>query len=278
MAFNVTIKQLLESGVHFGHQTKRWNPKMKPYIYGARNGIYIVDLQKSLPYIKKAYEKVVEIMQGGGNILFIGTKKQAGTVVAEEALRCNMPYVTERWLGGMLTNFSTIRQSVNRLNDLEALKNSEEFLKFTKKEMAKMDREIEKLQRALGGIRQMEKIPDSVFIVDTHHEVIAAKEANRLGIPVIGLVDTNSDPELVDYIIPGNDDAVRSIRLISSVIADAVIEGRLNYEATLNRAKLSPSEVDITEDIFTVANEPVENGGETPVVSNEDGPDADVAI
>lgn len=268
MPFNVTIKQLLEAGVHFGHQTKRWNPKMKPYIYGARNGIYIVDLQKSLPFFKKAHEKIVEITQSGGEILFIATKKQAESVVIEEAKRCNMHYVTKRWLGGMLTNFSTIKQSIERLNDLEALKESEEFSKFTKKEMSKIERDIEKLQSVLNGIRNMDKIPEGVFIVDTHRETIAVKEASRLGIPIIGIVDTNSDPELIDYIIPGNDDAIRSIRLIAGSIADAVLEGKKVYETKLNRTKgavAGASASGITEETFT------ESASPEVVLENEAG-------
>jgi small subunit ribosomal protein S2 len=267
MPFNVTIKQLLEAGVHFGHQTKRWNPKMKPYIYGARNGIYIVDLQKSLPFFKKGYEKIVEITRNGGEIIFIATKKQAASVIIEEAKRCNMHYVTERWLGGMLTNFSTIRKSIERLNDLEALKESEEFSKFTKKEMTKIEKDIEKLQSVLNGIRNMDKVPAGVFIVDTHREIIAVKEASKLGIPIIGIVDTNSDPESVDYIIPGNDDAIRSIRLIASNIADAVLEGRALYEARLNRSKVSAAAdvPGIKEETFT------ESAPQEVVLENADG-------
>ncbi len=251
MPFNVTIKQLLESGVHFGHQTKRWNPKMRPYIYGVRNGIHIVDLQKSLPYFQAAYNKIVEITQDGGIILFIGTKKQANPIVVEEAKRCGMPYCNERWLGGMLTNFATIKLSIQRLKELEGLKESEEFSKFTKKEMSKMDKEILKLQKVLNGIRDMEKIPDAVFIVDIHHEIIAAKEAKRLGIPIIGVADTNADPTFTDYLIPGNDDAIRSIKLILSAMADAAIEGRKIYEERFNKGKTSENMAEgISEETF----------------------------
>ena len=270
MPFTVTIKQLLESGVHFGHQTKRWNPKMKPYIYGARNGIYIIDLQNSLPYLESAYEKIVEITKNGGIILFVGTKKQGVSIITEEALRCGMPYVTERWLGGMLTNFSTIKYSIVRLNELEALKNSEEFSKFTKKEMGRMDRDIEKLQKVLSGIRYMNKIPDGLFIVDTNREEIAVKEANRLNIPIIGMVDTNADPAPVDYIIPGNDDAIRSIKLIVSIIADAVIEGKSMHEAKLNKTKNSETPIaDINEQTFMQNNENESANNNTNTENND---------
>ena len=230
MPFNVTIKQLLEAGVHFGHQTKRWNPKMKPYIYGARNGVHIIDLQKALPYISAAYDKLLETAKEGKVILIIGTKKQANPIVVEEAKRCGMPYVNERWLGGMITNFATIKLSIKRLKELEALKESEEFSRFTKKEMARMEKEIVKHQKVLNGVRDMNRVPDAVFIVDVHHEIIAAKEARRLGIPIIGVADTNADPEFVDWLIPGNDDAIRAIKLILSTMADAILEGRKIYE------------------------------------------------
>jgi small subunit ribosomal protein S2 len=277
MPFTVTIKQLLESGVHFGHQTKRWNPKMKPYIYGARNGIYIIDLQNSLPYLKTAYEKIVEITKVGGTVLFVGTKKQSVSIITEEAQRCGMPYVTERWLGGMLTNFSTIKYSIVRLNELEALKNSEEFSKFTKKEMGRMDRDIEKLQKVLGGIRHMNKVPDGLFIVDTNREEIAVKEANRLNIPIIGMVDTNADPTPVDYIIPGNDDAIRSIKLIAGIIADAVIEGKSMYEAKLNRTKNSEAPIaDINEQTFTGAGNSENSENEDISVNNNNKEDVKI--
>lgn len=275
MPFNVTIKQLLEAGVHFGHQTKRWNPKMRPYIYGARNGIHIVDLQKSLPYFQAAYNKMLEIAQNGGVILFIGTKKQANSIVVEEAKRCGMPYVNERWLGGMLTNFTTIKLSIIRLKELEGLKESEEFSKFTKKEMSKMDKEILKLQKVLNGIRDMEKIPDAVFIVDIHHEIIAAKEAKRLDIPIIGVADTNADPAIADYLIPGNDDAIRAIKLIMSTMADAVVEGRKIYEERFNKGKTTENMTEgISEETFAApdAEEAAVN------VISPDSEDADVSI
>ncbi len=254
MPFNVTIKQLLEAGVHFGHQTKRWNPKMRPYIYGARNGVHIIDLQKALPYIAAAYEKLESIAGEGGVILIVGTKKQANPIVVEESKRCGMPYVNERWLGGMITNFATIKLSIQRLKELEALKESEEFSRFTKKEMARMEKEIVKHQKVLNGLRDMYKIPDAIFIVDVHHEIIAAKEAKRLGIPVIGVTDTNADPELVDWIIPGNDDAIRAIKLILSTMSDAIIEGRKIYEEKTGKGKGQPlPEGVITEEIFAAA-------------------------
>ena len=264
MPFNLSIKQLLEAGVHFGHQTKRWNPKMKPYIYGARNGVHIIDLQKALPYIAEAYEKLFDVAKEGGTILIVGTKKQANPIVVEEAKRCGMPYVNERWLGGMLTNFATIKLSIQRLKELEALKESEEFSRFTKKEMAKMEKEIVKLQKVLNGLRDMHKIPDAVFIVDVHHEIIAAKEAKRLEIPVIGIADTNADPDLVDYMIPGNDDAIRAIKLILNTMSEAIIEGRKLYEEKTGKGKDMPlPEGVITEETFaSVVSEQAENSGQ----------------
>ena len=254
MPFNLSIKQLLEAGVHFGHQTKRWNPKMKPYIYGARNGVHIVDLQKALPFIAASYEKLYDIAKEGGTILIVGTKKQANPIVVEEAKRCGMPYVNERWLGGMLTNFATIKLSVQRLKELESLKESEEFSRFTKKEMARMEKEIIKLQKVLNGLRDMHKIPDAIFIVDVHHEIIAAKEAKRLEIPVIGIADTNADPELVDWMIPGNDDAIRAIKLILNAMSEAIIEGRKVYEEKTGKGKGQPlPEGFITEETFAAA-------------------------
>ena len=251
MPFNVTIKQLLEAGVHFGHQTKRWNPKMKPYIYGARNGVHIIDLQRALPYFATAYDKLFEMAKEGKTILFIGTKKQASPIIAEEAKRCGMPYVNERWLGGMITNFATIKLSIQRLKELEALKESEEFSKFTKKEMARMEKEIIKHQKVLNGVRDMNVIPEAVLIIDVHHEIIAAKEAKRLEIPIIGVADTNADPNLVDWMIPGNDDAIRAIKLILSIMADAIIEGRKVYEEKTGRGKEQfVSEGVITEETF----------------------------
>ncbi|OPL16618.1 MAG: 30S ribosomal protein S2 [delta proteobacterium ML8_D] len=221
----VTMKQLLEAGVHFGHQTRRWNPKMKPYIFGARNGIYIIDLQKTVKLFKVAYDFVVDTVAQGGKLLFVGTKKQAQDSIVEEANRCSMPYVNSRWLGGMLTNFQTIQKGIDRLKRLDAMFEDGTVERFPKKEVLRMDRLRQKLDRNLGGIKDMGTLPSAVFVVDSRQEQIAVKEANKLGIPVIAIVDTNCDPDGIDYIIPGNDDAIRAIRLISSLMASASLEG-----------------------------------------------------
>ncbi|TMA80851.1 MAG: 30S ribosomal protein S2 [Deltaproteobacteria bacterium] len=227
----VTMKQLLEAGVHFGHQTSRWNPKMKPYIFGARNGIYIIDLQQTVKMFRDAYAFVRELAAQGGAVLFVGTKKQAQDAIREEAERCEMFYVTNRWLGGMLTNFQTIKQSIDRLRKLDETLERETMLEaLTKKEMITVRRERDKLMASLGGIRNMKKLPDALFVVDPKKEEIAVREANKLGIPVVAAVDTNCDPDVIDYKIPGNDDAIRAIRLFCTAIADAVIEGRELYE------------------------------------------------
>ena len=221
----ITMKQLLEAGVHFGHQTRRWNPKMKKYIFGARNGIYIIDLQKTLRQFKESYRFVRELSAAGGKILFVGTKKQAQESISEEARRCSMPYVNHRWLGGMLTNYMTIKKSVGRLKKYETMEEEKNWGGFTKREILNLNKEKEKLARSLEGIKDMGKLPDAVFVIDTKREEIAVKEARKLGIPVIAVVDTNCDPDVIDHVIPGNDDAIRSIRLFTSKIADAVIEG-----------------------------------------------------
>ncbi|MDD2389480.1 MAG: 30S ribosomal protein S2 [Desulfobacterales bacterium] len=221
----LTMKEFLEAGVHFGHHTKRWNPKMKPYIFGARNGIYIVDLQKTVRMFKTAYDFITDTTAGGKSVLFVGTKKQARESVYEEANRCEMFYVHNRWLGGMLTNFQTIKKSIDRLNYLNTIRNDESINLFPKKERLKLEKERLKLDNNLGGIRNMTQLPGAVFIVDPKKEAIAVREAKRLNIPIVGVVDTNCDPDDIDYIIPGNDDAIRSIRLISARIADACIEG-----------------------------------------------------
>lgn len=220
----VTMKELLEAGVHFGHQTRRWNPKMKRYIFGKRNGIYIVDLQKTVHLFREAAEFVRDLAASGKRLIFVGTKRQAQEVIAEEAERCGEFYVTNRWLGGTLTNFVTLRGSIQRLQEIEE-KLADEESGLTKKDILRLERERSKMQDNLGGIREMDSLPDALFIVDPKKEAIAVAEANKLGIPVIAIVDTNCDPELIDYIIPGNDDAIRSIRLFSSRIADAYIEG-----------------------------------------------------
>jgi len=222
----VTMKQLLDSGVHFGHQTRRWNPKMKRYIFTERNGIYIIDLQQTLSYIDRAYEFVRETVAHGGSVLFIGTKKQAQEAIAEEAQRVNMPFVNQRWLGGMLTNFQTVHKRLQRLKELESMEQSGGFEGRTKKEILMLTREKDKLERTLGGIRDMAKVPSAVWVVDTKKEHIAVTEANKLRIPVIAIADSNVDPELIQHVIPGNDDAIRAVRLITGLIVDAIVEGQ----------------------------------------------------
>ena len=222
----IAMKDLLEAGVHFGHQTKRWNPKMKEYIFGERNGIYIIDLGKTVKLFREAEEFVTNLASEGRTVLFVGTKRQAKDVVAEEALRCGMYFVNERWLGGLLTNFATIQRSLGRLRDLEAMTTDGRYDTLSKKEIARAEKERRKLQKNLEGIRGMSRLPDAVFVVDTRKEQIAVDEARKLKIPVIGVVDTNCDPDEVDFVVPGNDDALRAIRLFASRIADAVIAGR----------------------------------------------------
>ena len=227
----IAIKELLEAGVHFGHQTKRWNPKMKPYIFGERNGIYIIDLGKTAKLYRHAEEFVSQLASDGGTVLFVGTKRQAQDAVAEEAQRCGMFYVNERWLGGLLTNFSTIQRSLARLRELEAMSTDGRYESLSKKEISGIEKEKRKISKNLDGIRQMSKLPDAIFVIDTKKEQIAVDEARKLKIPIIGIVDTNCDPEEVDYVIPGNDDALRSIRLFTSRIADALIAGRTMRES-----------------------------------------------
>lgn len=222
----VSMKQLLEAGVHFGHQTRRWNPKMAEYIFTERNGIYIIDLQKTVKKLEEAYMFVRDIAAEGEEILFVGTKKQAQDSIKEEAQRCGMPFVNARWLGGMLTNFSTIKRRIKRLGQLQAMKADGTFDILPKKEAAKLDLEIEKLEKFMGGITEMKKQPAAMFIVDPRKERIAVAEAKKLGIPIIAIVDTNCDPDEIDYVIPGNDDAIRAVKLIAGAMADAVIEGR----------------------------------------------------
>ncbi len=229
--------ELLEAGVHFGHQTQRWNPKMKPYIYGARNGIYVIDLRKTTDLLDEAYNLVRDYAAKGKNVLFVGTKKQAAEVVAEEAARSGAYYINRRWLGGMLTNFETIRGRVNKLKEMEEFINNGYVDKLPKKEVAQLNRQLAKLSKTLGGIKDMRGLPDVIFIVDQAKEEIAIKEANKLGIPVICLADTNANPDGINYIIPGNDDAIRSIRLITSKLADAVLEGKQLRENKANEAK-----------------------------------------
>ncbi len=222
----VTMKQLLEAGVHFGHQTRRWNPKMRRFIFGERNGIYIIDLQQTLERIDAAYRFIRGVVEDGGTVLFVGTKKQAQEPVQDQAQRSGMPYVNYRWLGGSLTNFQTVHSRVSQLRELERLVQSGDTAQMPKKEALKITRDLTKLQRNLGGIRNLEKLPNAIFVIDTKKEHIAVTEANRLGIPVVAVVDTNCDPDVIDYVIPGNDDAIRSAALMSRVVADAVEEGR----------------------------------------------------
>lgn len=228
----ITMKQLLEAGVHFGHQTRRWNPKMAPYIYMERNGIYIIDLQQTVKKFEEAYDFIKSVSAEGKGILFVGTKKQAQETIKEEAIRCNMFFVNERWLGGMLTNYKTIRRRVLRLKQLEKMEEEGAFDVLTKKEVAKLINERERLERFLGGIKDMEKLPGALFVVDPRKERIAVAEAKKLNIPVVAIVDTNCDPDEVDYVIPGNDDAIRAVKLITAKIADAVIEGKQGEQVT----------------------------------------------
>ncbi len=222
----ISMKQLLEAGVHFGHQTRRWNPKMAEYIFAERNGIYIIDLQKTVKKVEDAYNAVSDIIKDGGEILFVGTKKQAQNSIKEEAIRCGMYYVNERWLGGMLTNFGTIKTRIKRLKQLHAMKEDGTFDVLPKKEVAKLMHEMEKLDKNIGGIKDMTRVPDVMFIVDPKKERIAIQEAHTLGIPIVAIVDTNCDPEEIDFVIPGNDDAIRAVKLIAGRMADAVIESK----------------------------------------------------
>lgn len=238
----ISIKQLLEAGVHFGHQTRRWNPKMRPYIFGERNGIHIIDLQKTLKLFKEAIDFVTEIAAHGKVVLFVGTKRQAQEAVSEEAERCGMFYVNVRWLGGLLTNFSTIQNSIKRYKELEAMRDDGFYEKLSKKEVARLERERKKLEKNLRGIKNMERLPDAVFVVDSNNEAIAVREAGKLQIPVIGVVDTNCDPETIDYVIPGNDDALRAIRLFASTVADAVLAGKAIYQSRVEAEKKEAEE------------------------------------
>ncbi len=276
MAPSIGMKQMLEAGVHFGHQTRRWNPKMKPYIFGARNGIHIIDLQKTVKLFDKAYKFVVKTVADGYPVLFVGTKKQAHDSVVEESERCGMFYVVHRWLGGTLTNFQTIRKSINRLKELETMKREGTLTLYTKKEALKMEKEMVKLEKNLGGIKNMDELPGAVFIVDPKKEHIALREARKLGIPVVAIADTNCDPDEIDYIIPGNDDAIRAIRLICSRISDACIEGhgiaeeRLKAEAEAQAAREKEAE---QEHVQETSREDTEGGPEVIVVSKKQAPE-----
>lgn len=260
----VTMKELLEAGVHFGHQTKRWNPKMKPYIFGARNGIYIIDLQRTVRMFRTAYDFVVDTVASGKYVLFVGTKKQARESIYEEANRCEMFYVQNRWLGGMLTNFQTIKQSIDRLNYLNEIMNDGSINLFPKKERLKLDKERVKLDNNLGGIRNMSSLPGALFVVDPKNEAIAVREGRRLNIPIVAVVDTNCDPDDIDYIIPGNDDAIRAIRLISSRMADACIEG----QARLAERKQAEADKGLEEESEIAAAAADLKPGERKVISD----------
>ncbi|NPA53666.1 MAG: 30S ribosomal protein S2 [Aquificae bacterium] len=233
MAFEITMRELLEAGVHFGHQTRRWNPKMAPYIFTKRNGIHIIDLSKTIPLFKIAWEFVRDEVAKGADILFVGTKKQAQAIIEEQAQRCGAYYINERWLGGLLTNFQTVRKSIEKLKKLERMEAEGAFDILPKKEVVRLKKKKEKLEKYLKGIKDMEKIPDIIYVVDTVREELAVKEAKKLGIPVVAIADTNCDPDLIDYPIPGNDDAIKAINLITTKIADAVLEGKSMREATV---------------------------------------------
>ncbi len=254
----LTMKQLLEAGVHFGHQTNKWHPKMKPYIFTSRNGIYIIDLQQTVRMFKDAYDFVKDVTSKGGKVLFVGTKKQAQDIIEEEAKRCGMFYVSQRWLGGTLTNYRTIKLSIEKLKRLETMK-EESYAGFTKKEILKLERERARLEKYLSGIKDMDTLPDILFVIDIKKEAIAVAEARKLGIPIVAVVDTNCDPELVDYPIPGNDDAIRAIKLFTSTIAQACIEGRMAYEESLKALEVEEKpEEKVEEETREVA-----EGGET---------------
>jgi small subunit ribosomal protein S2 len=255
MAVSINMKQLLEAGVHFGHQTRRWNPKMKPYIFGSRNGIHIIDLQKTVSLFATSYDFIVRTVAEGYSVLFVGTKKQAHDSIVEESERCGMFYVVNRWLGGTLTNFETIRKAIKRLKEVDGMMKDGSISRYTKKEALKMEKELAKLEKNIGGIKDMDELPGAVFIVDPKKEHIAVRETRKLGIPLVAIADTNCDPDDIDYIIPGNDDAIRAIRLITSKIADACIEGhnlaeeRLRAEAELAEAQeAQPEEEGVSEE------------------------------
>lgn len=267
----ITMKELLEAGVHFGHQTKRWDPKMKRYIFGARNGIYIIDLQKTVRMFRDAYDFIVDTVSKGKQVLFVGTKKQARESIYEEANRCEMFYVHNRWLGGMLTNFQTIKKSIDRLNYLNKIENDETINLFPKKERLKLGKERVKLDNNLGGIRSMTNLPGAIFVVDPKNESIAVREGVRLGIPIVSIVDTNCNPDDIDYVIPGNDDAIRSIRLITSRIADACVEGMERLEekrqAEMDKEAKEESEITATSsDLKPGERRVISDGSEGPVV------------
>lgn len=262
----VSMKQLLESGVHFGHQTRRWNPKMKPYIFTERNGVYILDLQKTVKGLERAYDFLREVSKGGGSVLFVGTKKQAQETIRDEALRCGQFYINHRWLGGLLTNFSTIRRRVNRMIELQELEEKESMERMSKKELAALKKERAKLEKFLLGIKDMRSLPDALVIVDPRRENIAVMEARKLNIPIVAIVDTNCDPDLIDFPIPGNDDAIRAIRLIIGTLANAIIEGKQGVDGVAeapSEEEAEPVEMEgaVEEDTITVREKLQENYG-----------------
>jgi small subunit ribosomal protein S2 len=265
----INMKELLEAGVHFGHQTRRWNPKMKPYIFGARNGIHIVDLQKTVRLFKTAYEFITRTVAEGYSILYVGTKKQAHDSIIEESERCGMFYLVNRWLGGTLTNFQTIKQSIARLKELEGMIKDGSISRYTKKEALRMEKELVKLERNLGGIKNMDELPGAVFVVDPKRERIAVKEARKLGIPVVAIADTNCDPDEIDFIIPGNDDAIRAIRLFCSKVADAAIEGHSLAEERLRAEAERIKEQDV-ETVEAAVSQEGDKGPEVIVIPKKE--------
>lgn len=274
----INMKELLEAGVHFGHQTRRWNPKMKPYIFGARNGIHIIDLQKTVRLFKITYDFVVRTVSEGYSVLYVGTKKQGHDAIIEESERCGMFYVVNRWLGGTLTNFSTIRKSVARLKELERMKEDGTINRYTKKEILKMEKELFKLQRNLGGIKDMDELPGALFVIDPKREKIAVREGRKLGIPVIAIADSNCDPDEIDFIIPGNDDAIRAIRLVCSKIADACIEGHNLAEERLKAEAEALKEQEMAEAEVTVSGEVEEGGPEVIILPKKEEPSTEDEI
>jgi len=265
---NISMKLLLEAGVHFGHQTNKWNPKMKPYIFGARNNIYIIDLQQTVGLFQSAYQFIINTVAEGGDLLFVGTKKQAQEAIREEATKCGMPYVSQRWLGGMLTNFGTVKRSIDRLNYLDKMFSDDSIKAFPKKEILILQKEKEKLEKILGGIRSMKGHPSALFIVDPKREDIAVSEAKKLNIPIVAIVDTNCDPDDIDYIIPGNDDAIRAIKLFSSKFAEAVTEGKKRFEERIQ----AESNKEITAEEFSTENPDLESDVPESVETKEEVP------
>ncbi|MFV0407371.1 MAG: 30S ribosomal protein S2 [Propioniciclava sp.] len=276
----VTSRQLLESGVHFGHQTRRWNPKMKRFIFGERNGIYIIDLQQSLTYIDQAFSFVKETVARGGQVLFVGTKKQAQEAIAEQATRVGMPYVNQRWLGGMLTNFATISKRTSKMKELEAIDFTDVAASgLTKKELLQQERKKDKLEKTLGGIRDMHKLPQAVWVVDTKKEHLAIDEARKLHIPIVGILDTNCDPDEVDYAIPGNDDAIRSVALLTRIIADAVAEGLLARGGSSGAGEAAEPMAEWERELLGAAEEaPAETAAEAATADAAAAPDPDAAV